>query len=143
MGGFITAAARLVRQNVRPLVLPAAGQSPSIFKHLYDLSGVVTSIIILNYVASPFILLSAKDSVHTWGVLGWYGHIIIMGGLVFFYSGGTKFFRGLQKRAGILPASKGAATNGKSAVDSGMNTPASEKNFVLPPAVDKIVPPMQ
>ncbi|KAF8164820.1 endoplasmic reticulum protein [Crassisporium funariophilum] len=149
MGGFITAAARLARTNIRPLLLAPPSNptaSPSIMKRLYDLASIILSALILNYAASPFIILSAKDSVTTWKRLGWYGHIVIMGSLVFFYAGGTKVFRGMQKRRGILPAKPkgGASANGKAnGVDTnGTNTPTSEKNFVLPPSVDRFVPPL-
>lgn len=149
MGGFITAAARQARSNIRPLLLPPASNpnaSPSLLKRLYDLAGIILSIMILNYAASPFILLSAKDSILTWQRLGWYGHIVIMGSLVFFYAGGAKFFKGLQRAKGIVPPVRGkpsvgngdAKTNGST---TGTNTPVSEKNFVLPPSVDKVVPP--
>ena len=108
MGGFITTAARLARSNIRPLFLPPVSNpsaSPSLLKRVYDLFGVFLSILILNYTASPFILLSARDSLLTWSRLGWYGHIVVMGSLVFFYGGGTKFFMGLQKAKGISPPS--------------------------------------
>lgn len=136
MGGFITSAARLARQNIRPLFLPTSLNSPPPpLKRVYDVAGTITSIIILNYTAAPFILLSARDSIYTWRLLGWYGHIIVMGGLACFYLGGTKYLKGLQRQKGILPPSKGVThqTNGE--------TPIQEKNFVLPPAVDSVVPP--
>ncbi|KAJ3495292.1 hypothetical protein NLJ89_g10651 [Agrocybe chaxingu] len=151
MGGFITASARLARQNIRPLLLPTYPHDPpSLVKRLYDLGGVILSAMILNYAASPFIILSAKDSIATWKALGWYGHIVIMGSLLFFYAGGTKFFRGLQKAKGIAPPARGGkpqangngTTNGNG-TGSGTATPLSEKNFVLPPSVDKILPPPQ
>ena len=106
MGGFTTIVSRLARSNIRPLLLPPASKSsasPSPLKRIYDLFGVLLSIFILNYVASPFILLSTRESLLTWSRLGWYGHIVVMGSLVFFYGGGTKFFMSLQKAKGILP----------------------------------------
>ena len=140
MGGFITTAARLARANIRPLLLPPASNpsaSPSLLKRIYDLFGILLSILILNYAASPFILLSARDSLLTWSNLGWYGHVIVMGGLVFFYAGGTKFFRRLQKAKGILPPDAKAAGS----MQNGISTPLSEKTFTLPPSVDTVVPP--
>jgi lysophospholipid acyltransferase len=98
--------------------------------------GSITSILILNYTAAPFILLSASDSIYTWKLLGWYGHIVVMGGLAFFYLGGTKYLKGLQKTRGIIPPSKGVVIQQPNGV-----TPIEEKNFVLPPAVDSIVSP--
>ncbi|KAG2014127.1 endoplasmic reticulum protein [Coprinopsis cinerea AmutBmut pab1-1] len=150
MGGFITSVARLVRANIRPFFLPAEGQPPSIWKHLYDLVGIITSAMILNFAASPFIILSAKDSFTTWKNLGYYGHILVFGGLLFFYAGGTKLCRSLQKQMGIAPPPRrGAAApaaNGKAngnGTQSGTETPLNEKNFVLPPSVDKVIPPQK
>ncbi|KAF8897151.1 MBOAT, membrane-bound O-acyltransferase family-domain-containing protein [Infundibulicybe gibba] len=135
-GGFITSAARLVRTNIRPLLLPAPGQSPSPAKHLYDFVGTVLSTMILNYAAAPFMLLTVESSFAAWKQLGYYGHIIVGGGLIFFYAGGTKYFRRLQAKRG-LAASKGTP-NG-----SGANTPVAEKNFTVPPAFDKVMPPQK
>ena len=143
MGGFITTAARLVRSNIRPLLLPPASNppaSPSLLKRIYDLFGIIVSIFILNYAASPFILLSARDSLLTWSRLGWYGHVVVMGGLVFFYAGGTKFFRNLQKAKGILPPTTKVVAVA-AAVQNGVSTPLSEKTFTLPPSVDTVIPP--
>ncbi|KAJ2929534.1 hypothetical protein H1R20_g7551, partial [Candolleomyces eurysporus] len=103
MGGFITAAARQARTLIRPFFAPAEGQNPGLVKHLYDLTTIVLSAMILNYAASPFIILSAKDSIETWKVLGWYGHVVIMGSLLFFYAGGAAFLKGLQKSMGVAP----------------------------------------
>ena len=132
MGGFITTAARLVRSNIRPLVLPEAGKPTGLSKRLYDLVGTLVSILILNYVTPPFMLLTWRDSIEAWNRLAWHGHIIIMGGLVFFYVGGAKFFKGLQKkseRPRLTPTPSGAAT------------PVGEKTFQLPPSFDKLAPP--
>ncbi|KAF8816510.1 endoplasmic reticulum protein [Phlegmacium glaucopus] len=144
MGGFITTVARLARSNIRPLLLPPASNPsapPSILKRIYDLLGILFSILILNYTASPFILLTARDSMLTWSRLGWYGHIIVMGGLVFFYAGGTKICKSLQKAKGILPPSRPPVNGTATKVVSGISTPLSEKTFTLPPAVDTIIPP--
>ena len=140
MGGFITTAARLARSGIRPLLLPPASNpsaSPSLLKRIYDLFGILLSIFILNYTASPFVLLSARDSLLTWSRLGWYGHVVVLGGLVFFYAGGTKFLSGLQKAKGIsVPSSKVPVS-----VQNGTATPLSEKTFTLPPSVDVAIPP--
>ncbi len=133
MGGFITAAARLARQNIRPFTQ----HSSKLIQQIYDIVGMFTTMIVLNYAAAPFMILSARDSIHAWMVLGWYGHIIVMGGLAFFYFGGTKYLRDLQKKKGILPPSKGHAKG----TTNGTTTPTQDKNFVMAPAVDAIVPP--
>ncbi|KAJ6538943.1 endoplasmic reticulum protein [Mycena capillaripes] len=130
-GGFITTIARLARANIRPLLLPAPGAPPSIAKRAYDVLGTVFTILLLNYAASPFMLLSAKDSFLTWGRLGFYGHIIIGGSMAFFYSGGTKFFRRLQAKQAVNVG------------NTGMATPVNEKQFMVPPSLDQIVPPQK
>src|SRR6266567_1297010 len=138
MGGFITAPARQARSNICPPLLPPTlnpNAPPSLLKHLYDLAGIILTTMIFNYAASPFILLSAKDSILSWNRLAWYGHIVIMGSLLFFYAGGTKFFKGLQKARGIVPPVRGKPVNGEAKMNAsttGTNTPVSERNFVLP-----------
>jgi lysophospholipid acyltransferase len=157
MGGFITTAARLVRSNIRPFFLPAEGKGPSLNKRLYDLAGTIVSIIVLNYTASPFIILTARGSFQAWHNLAYHGHILVFGGLLFFYLGGTAYCRRLHKQMGIvIPERKPAvkkedkiALNGNSngngftssAASSARGTPVSEKNFQFPPAVDTVLPP--
>lgn len=126
MGGFITTAARLARSNIRPLVLPAQGERPSAAKKLYDVAGTVLSTAILNYAASPFMLLSARNSFIAWSRLGYYGHIIIGGALVFFYAGGTRYFSHLQKERGITKAPTNGSASGPVGQDTGKtSTPPS------------------
>lgn len=138
MGALITSAARLARTNIRPLFL-----SPSplgSLKPIYDLFSTAFSIAILNYSAAPFIISTWDGSITTWRVLNWYGHIVVVGGLVFFYVGGTRWLRGVQKSCGVLPPA--SAANGKTpAAASGTSTPVSEKNFMGPPPVDAFVRP--
>ncbi|KAJ7477135.1 endoplasmic reticulum protein [Mycena galericulata] len=132
-GGFITTIGRLARANIRPLVLAAPGTSPSIAKRAYDILGTIITTLLLNYAASPFILLTAKSSFATWAHLGFYGHLIIGASMAFFYSGGAKFCRGLQ--------SKQAAKMTRST--SMVGTPVHEKQFMLPPSLDQLVPPQK
>lgn len=126
LGGFITTGARLARGNIRPLLLPGPNEQPSTAKRLYDLGGIVLSILIVNYAAAPFMLLNVKDSLTVWSRLGWYGHIIIFGALAFFYCGGTNYFRQLQKAKGIAPPVKAA---------NGVATPV--RNLAAPPPTKK------
>jgi lysophospholipid acyltransferase len=110
MAALITSVARQARIAFRPLFI-----SPSPYaslKPLYDILSVVVSMTLLNYVAAPFIIAGYSDSIQLWKLLGWYGHIIVVGGLAFFMMGGSKVFRGIQKSCGVLPpqtTSKGAA----------------------------------
>ncbi|KAJ7179508.1 endoplasmic reticulum protein [Mycena filopes] len=134
-GGFITTIGRLARANIRPLVLPAPGAPPSIGKRVYDVVGTITTTLLLNYAASPFMLLTATSSFTTWGRLGFYGHIVIGGSMMFFYTGGTKFFRRMQ--------AKQAAKGDKPGLNSPVTTPVHEKQFMLPPSFDQLVPPQK
>ena len=144
MGGFITAAARQARANFRPLLAPPpsapANTPPSLAKRLYDISSIVLSAFILNYAASPFIILSGRDSITTWSRLGWYGHIIVMGSLLVFSLGGNKYFRALQKKKGVLPPPRASKPVNGTAASSTNGTPVEEKNFILSPSVDKVIP---
>jgi lysophospholipid acyltransferase len=92
-------------------------------KRFYDVVGIATTVLVVNYTTSPFILSTAKNSIQSWRVLGFYGHVIVIGGLTFFYVGGTQYLRGLQKQMGILPPSKGPAKAANGTV---------EKDFVSP-----------
>jgi len=130
LGGFITTAARLARSNIRPLLSPPPGEPESVTKELYDIAGTLLSTLLVNYTAAPFMLLSLKKSLIVWGRLGFYGHIVIFGALLFFYGGGTKYLKNIQIRRG---GEKGQA--------SGTSTPASEKNFIIPPSLDQVVLP--
>jgi lysophospholipid acyltransferase len=146
MGGFITAAARQARNAIRPFFAPAEGKPVTLAKQLYDLVTVILSAMILNYTASAFIIGGTWDSIETWRRLGWYGHIVVFGGLFFFYLGGAGFLKNLQKQMGIVvpqrPRPGAPKQNGTASVPTSVTaTPDSEKNFQLPPAVDKFVPP--
>ncbi|KAH6896401.1 endoplasmic reticulum protein [Coprinopsis sp. MPI-PUGE-AT-0042] len=132
MGGFITTAARLVRSNIRPFFLPAEGQPPSLNKKLYDLAGTIVSIVVLNYTASPFIILTARGSFQAWHNLAYHGHILM--GIVI-----------PERKPAVKKEDKAANGNGNgftsSAASSARGTPVSEKNFQFPPAVDTVLPP--
>lgn len=84
----------------------------------------------MNYMAGPFMLLTVEKSILVWGRLGWYGHVMIGGAMVFFYAGGIKFLRGIQKqrakRAGVS-TDGGASTPG-----TGANTPVSITKMAAP-----------
>lgn len=69
-------------------------------KRIYDWTGTVASILILNYVAAPFMLLTFTDSIEAWRTLHWYGFWIVGSTLAFFWLGGSKFLKALQKKEG-------------------------------------------
>jgi lysophospholipid acyltransferase len=82
--GFVQTAMRLMRSHVRPLFLGSPVQ-----KRMYDIGGILVSVLVLNYAASPFMLLSIRDSLRTWAALGWYGQVLVFSALVFFWTGGA------------------------------------------------------
>ncbi|KAF7354960.1 hypothetical protein MSAN_01411100 [Mycena sanguinolenta] len=131
-GGFITTISRLARANIRPLLLPAPGASPSIAKRIYDMLGTLITILLLNFAAAPFMLLGVNDSIVAWARLGFYGYIIIGGSMAFFYAGGTKGLRRLQ-----------AKQASKMVKPEAVPTPVNEKQFMIPPSLDQIIPPQK
>ncbi|KAI0347445.1 MBOAT-domain-containing protein [Trametopsis cervina] len=130
LGGFVQTVGRLCRSNFRPLVLPPGyveqrgGPPPpqTTAKRLYDFAGAVSATLMLNYMASAFMLLTWKDSILCWSRLGWYGHIMVIGPLAFFYLGGTKVIRKIQsaraKKAGVTLSKK--AVNGSAPTTPGV-----------------------
>ena len=125
----MTTAGRLCRANIRPLLLSAPGSPTTIAKHVYDVLGTIITALILNFAATPFMLLGIGDSLVAWQRLGWYGIWIVGGGLVFFYAGGQKMLKRMQ----VMRSS------GEGKAKSGTLTPS--ESFQLPPALDQVVPP--
>ncbi|KIJ70373.1 hypothetical protein HYDPIDRAFT_143668 [Hydnomerulius pinastri MD-312] len=121
-GGFITSAARMCRSGFRPLVLPPPGAPTTLTKRVYDFLGTFLSILLLNYVATPFMLLTYKDSMEAWSRLNWYGFWIVGSAFLFFYAGGSKYLQGLQKK------------QAKSTVD--INKPQTPGPHVVLPPLD-------
>ncbi|TFK56239.1 MBOAT-domain-containing protein [Heliocybe sulcata] len=118
LGGFIQTAGRLCRSTIRPILLPAqpppsqntpvkAAQKPTLeppkttrstAKFVYDILGTVSSVLLVNYTTGPFILMSLSNSFYAWRLLGYYGHVMVGGALVFFYAGGRRWLRKVQER---------------------------------------------
>ncbi|KAF7331726.1 Lysophospholipid acyltransferase [Mycena kentingensis (nom. inval.)] len=117
-GGFVSSIARLARANFRPLVLPAPGARSSIWKRLYDVLGGLVTLLLLNYTVIPFMVLAIDSSLLAWARVAFYGHFIILGTMLFFYTGGAKFCRGLQAKYALRARAK-----------EGSSTPVDEKTF--------------
>lgn len=97
----MTAAARMVRSTLRPLLIPVPGQpitSPSFNKKIYDWSGVLLTILLVNYAAAPFMLLTVEDSLECFSRVAWYGYTIVGGALFFFYAGGSRALKKAQTK---------------------------------------------
>jgi lysophospholipid acyltransferase len=121
-GGFVQTAMRLCRSNFRPLFLTtststtpvsnatangsgksAAPQlSPTPLKPLYDAASILVSVLVLNFTAAPFMLLTIKDSFRCWSRLGWYGAVLVFGSLAFFWSGGGRLFKAKSPAKGSM-----------------------------------------
>lgn len=91
-----------MRSNIRPLLLPGPNAPPAFVKTVYDVLGVVFTVLALNFLAAPFITLNLDDSLTVWSNLNWYGLFIIFGPIVFFWAGGNGYFKDLQTRRGIV-----------------------------------------
>lgn len=75
-------------------------------------------------------LLSIRHSVEGWNALGWYGHVMIVGCMAFFYGGGAAWCQGLQKRRAKRV---GATTNGNGQKAVNGTAPVTPGAGVLPP----------
>ncbi|EJF62867.1 MBOAT-domain-containing protein [Dichomitus squalens] len=101
---FVQTTGRLARSYLRPLVLPAnyvaqRGAPPppqTRKKQLYDVLGVITTVMLTNYGTLPFMLLNIDDSFVAWNNVVWYGHFVVAGALVFFYMGGSTLLTQVQ-----------------------------------------------
>jgi len=133
LGGFVTTVARLARSSFRPLLLPVVvaptGHKPadghnarpsqppaSLLKTAYDVVGAVSTVLVVNFICTPFILLHLSDSIEAWRRLCWYGIWMILSAMVFFYGGGTAWLKGLQ-------AERVRRVNAGSVSTSGPSTP--------------------
>lgn len=96
------------------------------------------SILLLNYIGPPFMLLGIKDSLSCWNQLGWYGHVVVFGALAFFYGGGQKALRSLHPDVPKLSREDSRASS-LTPRSSGTSTPV--ESFALPPTLDQFVKP--
>jgi len=104
LGGFVTYVGRKCRAGFRPLILPPPRAPSTWAKRVYDLLGTLVSILLLNFLAAPFMLLNFADSMEAWSRLGWYGCWIVGSGVIFFNAGGSKYLQGLQKQTDLFDA---------------------------------------
>jgi lysophospholipid acyltransferase len=113
--------------------MPPLGQETSALKRLYDICTVIVSVAMVNYATVPFMVSTLDRSLKGWTLLGWYGHILIGGALLFYYAGGARVLSAMARKQGkdirkVTPAASGATT------------PVAEKQFQVPPSFDQVVP---
>jgi len=142
MGGFITTVARLARSSLRPLFLPVVSEttghksanghdarssqsSASLFKMAYDVAGTICTILMVNFICVPFILLNLSDGIEAWRRLGWYGLWMIFGGMALFYGGGAAWLKSHQ-------AERVRRANAARVSTSGPGTPAGIPLTAMP-----------
>jgi len=73
--------ARAIRRNIRPWFLKEDGVTPAPSKRFYDIVCTIATSFTLNYVMTPFMLLSLECSWKVWLSIFFVGHIL--NGLVF------------------------------------------------------------
>ncbi|KAL5508428.1 ALE1 [Sanghuangporus vaninii] len=133
-GGFVQTLGRLCRNHLRVLLIPPnLGKNDvppaTLAKRIYDVLGIVSAVACMNYAAMPFMLLSLKDSLNGWKAVSWYGHSLVLGGLAFFYMGGSHYLKGVQaRRVKKLDAALKAKT--ESDESTGVSTPSA---MIVPP----------
>ena len=142
MGGFVTTVARLARTSLRPLLLPVVSEttghkyanshdarssqpSAGLSKTAYDVVGTVCTVLVVNFICTPFILLHLSAGIEAWRRLCWYGLWMIFGGMVFFYSGGAAWLKSHQ-------AERVRRANAARVSTSGPGTPAGIPPTVMP-----------
>jgi lysophospholipid acyltransferase len=100
--GFITTLGRLARSSIRPLFVPVPGDvtstSPTFAKRVYDVAGIVATIMMINYGAGAFMLGTVESSSEFYRRVAWHGHILLVAGLLFFYGGGSRVLKKMQAR---------------------------------------------
>ncbi|CAL1701570.1 unnamed protein product [Somion occarium] len=137
-GAFTQTVGRLCRNYLRPLFLPAdyvssrtaPPPSQTFMKRIYDVIGMFCAVTMMNYMAGAFMLLTLEKSLIAWSRVWWYGHFMVFGGLVFFYAGGIRMLRSIQKQR-VKQAGIAAAAVPAKAV-SGVETPTSLTDMAAP-----------
>ncbi|KAG8856794.1 lysophospholipid acyltransferase [Tulasnella sp. 330] len=129
LGSLLSSAAKGARRYFRPFFLPALANSsaaskfapPSTLKRVYDVLGTATTIVILNYIVAPFMILGFWDSLHAWWSLYAYGHVIVIGFLIWGNAlGGFGYLAAMAKKRALKASTKEAW-----AAKESMTTPAA------------------
>ena len=56
------------------------------------------TVMLVNYAAAPFMLLTVEDSLECFSRVAWYGYVIVGGALFFFYAGGSRALKKAQAK---------------------------------------------
>jgi lysophospholipid acyltransferase len=70
----------------------------TLFKTVYDIAGTVYTVLLINFIALPFVLLYLTEGIEVWRRVHYYGLWMVFGSLAFFYGGGTTFLMGIQAK---------------------------------------------
>lgn len=149
LGGLVSSAARQVRTYIRPFFLPAllppkskVLPPPTLIKRVYDVLGTVACLVIINYMAAPFMLLELRPSIKAWTTLLWYGHVTVLGWLILGQAGGFRWLGKLVKARAEKAASKEAMKvhmemeERENKLASGMMTPSTSGGTLVVPPFD-------
>lgn len=157
--GLLTSLGRQCRNYIRPYFIAPSSASKSVtsgstapnslpqypypnkYKRLYDIIGWALVQSNINYVATSFILLDFKRCVGAYQRMGWYAHVMIIGGMAFFHFGGRRALRrnlpaGAAKGKAKVGA-KDAAPLGKEAESSGTTTALNQVSGVPSISISK------
>lgn len=90
-----------MRHLVRPFFLPenVPGHSTTP-KLIYDFLSWFTVQSLINYTVAAFFLLGWKDSLIGWSRLGWYGHVLLIGGWLSMKFGAADFLKKINAQHG-------------------------------------------
>ncbi|KAH8919908.1 MBOAT-domain-containing protein, partial [Atractiella rhizophila] len=97
LGGFAQNLGKLLRKNIRPFFLPPGyllikpGQPTpptGALKAFYDIVGIISVQLVLNFAVVPFMLQDFRQSFTAWNNVNWYGLILVFGISGFFWCGG-------------------------------------------------------
>jgi len=76
--GFLTEISREARRRLRPRFLKADGTPILPWKYAYDVAGIIACELVMSYSGCAFVLLSFEDSLKSWTILRFSGHIALV-----------------------------------------------------------------
>lgn len=85
LGSLVQTVAKNCRRHIRPFFLHPATQAPLPTKRYYDIASWLATQLTFSFVVTPFVLLSASDSLSAWFAVYLYG-IVAVGGCMAAFS---------------------------------------------------------